>query len=76
MSRAALLAVLISLSTWAQSQCESKCNQQASDCMKVCAGDPKDAQRPEQGKHLMQCINSCQQQTKQCKESCPRPPKP
>jgi hypothetical protein len=58
-------------SVWAQTACESKCHQQASECLKACTGDPKDAQKPEQRTRLMQCLNACDQRTKQCKEACP-----
>jgi hypothetical protein len=74
-ARGLLLLALLATPAFAQSQCESKCHQQASDCMKTCTGDPKDAQKPEQGKRLMQCLNSCQAQTRQCKEVCPKPAK-
>ncbi len=51
-------------------QCQTKCNVQASDCMKTCIGDPKDAQRPESMNRLMNCMKSCESQNNQCKEGC------
>ena len=54
-----------------QTPCQSKCNLQASECMKACMGDPKDAQKPEQGQHLQECIKQCTTQNAQCKQSCP-----
>lgn len=50
--------------------CQTKCNVQASDCMKACVGDPKDAQRPESSGRLMNCMKACEAQNNQCKESC------
>jgi hypothetical protein len=43
---------------------------QASECMKACAGEPKDAQKPEHTKQLMNCIKTCQTQNHTCKQSC------
>ncbi len=67
-----LISLLLALPSAADPACETKCNQQSSDCMKVCTGDPKDAAKPDQGKRLVQCVSSCQQGTKQCKEACGR----
>jgi hypothetical protein len=53
--------------------CSTKCNLAASDCMKACAGDPKDAQRPERASHLMQCLKTCEEQNRQCKAGCDKP---
>lgn len=53
-----------------QSPCQSKCNQQASECLKSCAGDPKDAQRPEQAEKLMVCLRQCEKQNGACKQRC------
>jgi hypothetical protein len=69
-----LISAVWGLSALADNACETKCNQQSSDCMKVCAGDPKDASKPDQGKRLVQCVSSCQQVTKQCKQACGRKP--
>ncbi len=52
------------------SPCNTKCNLQASDCMKGCVGDPKDAQRPEKANRMMQCLKSCEDTNRQCKASC------
>lgn len=71
----ALIAGIVLISSgfaFAQSACETKCNQQASECIKSCAGDPKDAQKPEASQRLMQCLNQCEAQTKQCKAGCPK----
>jgi hypothetical protein len=56
----------------AQSPCEAKCNQQASDCLKRCAGDPKDASKPDQAKRLMECLKTCEAEVKPCRDSCRR----
>jgi len=50
--------------------CTTRCNVQASDCMKACVGEPKDAQRPEKAQHLMSCMKTCEDQNRQCKASC------
>lgn len=70
----AVLLTLVAFTALADNPCETKCNQQASECMKTCAGDPKDASKPGESKRLMQCVGSCQQTTKQCKQACTPPP--
>lgn len=54
-----------------QTPCTSKCNLAASECMKACMGDPKDAQRKEKGAHLQECLKQCEAQNTQCKQGCP-----
>ena len=54
-----------------QSPCSSKCNLAASECLKSCMGEPKDAQKKEKGEHLQQCLKQCQAQNTQCKAGCP-----
>lgn len=73
MRRLALLtlALYAALAT-AQSPCEAKCNQQASDCLKRCVGDPKDASKPEQAKRLMECLKTCEAEVKPCRDACKR----
>lgn len=63
-------ALLVSLLAAAQSPCEAKCNQQASDCLKRCAGDPKDASKPDQAKRLMECLKTCEVEVKPCRDTC------
>jgi hypothetical protein len=76
MLRLVLGLTLLAAPAFAQSACEAKCHRDGSECMKACTGDPKDAQKPEHGKQLMQCVSSCQQQTKTCKRACPPPSAP
>lgn len=59
-------------SALAQSPCDARCNQQASDCLKACAGDPKDASKPDQAKRLMECLKTCEVEVKPCREACKR----
>jgi hypothetical protein len=66
------LVVLLASAGLAQSPCESKCNQQTSACLKQCAGDPKDASKPDQSKRLMECLKTCEAEAKPCRESCRR----
>ncbi len=54
-----------------QPPCHSRCNLAASECMKACMGDPKDAQRKEKGEHLQECLKQCEAQNTQCKQTCP-----
>lgn len=54
----------------AQNTCDAKCNQQASECLKVCTGDPKDAQKPGGSQRLMECIKQCEAKTAACKAGC------
>lgn len=63
-------ALALALVTHAQTPCDAKCNQEASECMKRCAGDSKDAAKPEQSKRLMACLQTCDAQTKPCREAC------
>ncbi len=56
----------------AQSACEAKCTQQSVECLKVCTGDPKDAQKPAAGERLMACVRACEAQTLSCKAACGR----
>lgn len=65
-----LLTLFVPLLAGAQSPCEAKCNQQASDCLKQCAGDPKDASKPDQAKRLMECLKTCEAQVKPCRDAC------
>lgn len=70
------MALVCSGRALAQNACEAKCHREASDCMKACTGDPKEAQRPEHGKRLVACVNRCQHQTQECKRACtPSPQK-
>jgi coenzyme F420-reducing hydrogenase gamma subunit len=75
-----LTAVLLGQAERPPSTCDARCHQQGSECLKSCSGDPKDAQRPDQGQHLMRCLQGCEQRTRACKQQCPRkdapPPKP
>lgn len=65
-----LITVAVSSFAWAQSPCESKCNQQASECLKRCAGDPKDASKPDQAKRMMECLQKCDAETRPCRDAC------
>jgi hypothetical protein len=80
--RKRLLLLTLSLAAGANAQapttCATKCNTQASECMKACIGDPKDAQQPDRAKHLMTCMKSCEEANRVCKAGCggaeaPRP---
>ncbi len=65
--------VILVVATFAfaqQSPCPSKCNLKASECMKSCTGDPKEAQRPEKSERLVQCLKQCETQNAVCKQSC------
>lgn len=71
MRRAAMLAVLLfTARAGAQDACEAKCNQQASECLKACTGDPKDAQKPGASQRLMDCVKQCEARTVACKGAC------
>lgn len=69
-SLALLSLVLVASPAAAQNACEAKCNQQASECLKSCTGDPKDAQKPEAGQKLMECLKQCEAKTLACKDAC------
>jgi hypothetical protein len=68
-----LACAVLLLTPWptvAQSPCESRCNQQASECLRRCAGDSKEASKPENAKKLMACIQQCEAEVKPCREAC------
>jgi hypothetical protein len=69
-SLALLGFVLIASPAAAQNTCDAKCNQQASECLKACTGDPKDAQKPGESQRLMDCIKQCEAKTTACKAGC------
>lgn len=54
----------------APTTCTTRCNTEASECMKACIGDPKDAQQPDRAKHLMTCMKTCEDTNKRCKADC------
>ncbi|MCU0696642.1 MAG: hypothetical protein MUC96_08950 [Myxococcaceae bacterium] len=68
--RALLLLSLLTVPATAQSPCESRCNQQSSECLRRCSGDPKDASKPENAKKLMACLQQCEAEVKPCREAC------
>lgn len=70
LKRLLLLTLFVPLLASAQSPCEAKCNQQASECLKQCAGDPKDASKPDQAKRLMECLKTCEVEVKPCRDTC------
>ncbi|MGV3620340.1 MAG: hypothetical protein ACO1OB_05970 [Archangium sp.] len=75
--RLALTAILLTASLSFADQhgsenCETKCNVQASDCMKACSIDPKQAQRPELVNKMMNCLKACQSRMEGCKVTCPK----
>ncbi|MEW5742511.1 MAG: hypothetical protein AB1938_26575 [Myxococcota bacterium] len=71
MFRTALVAAfLFTAQASAQDACEAKCNQQASECLKACTGDPKDAQKPGASQRLMECVKQCEAKTVACKGAC------
>ncbi|GMU60581.1 MAG: hypothetical protein AMXMBFR34_23440 [Myxococcaceae bacterium] len=67
---AVAVAMFTALPARAQETCEVRCNQQASECLKACTGDPKDAQKPEASQRLLECIKQCEAKTKACKGAC------
>lgn len=68
---ALLLSLAASLALAQQAPCQSRCNVQAGECLKSCAGDPKDASKPERAQHLQDCLRQCEAQNQQCKQACP-----
>jgi hypothetical protein len=67
-----VIAVLLVAPPWAsaQSPCESRCNQQSSECLRRCAGEPKEASKPENAKKLMSCLQQCEAEVKPCRDAC------
>lgn len=74
MLRALLLALTVVVvatpAPAAQNACEVRCNQQASECLKACTGDPRDAQKPEEAGRLVSCLKACEARTTACKAAC------
>lgn len=65
-----LTVLLLPLATAAQDACETRCNQQASECLKACAGDSKDASKAENGKKLLECLQKCEKEAAPCRQQC------
>ena len=57
----------------AQSTCDTSCNQIASECLKKCTGDSKDAARPESAQRLINCLKDCDAKVKPCRDACVAP---
>jgi hypothetical protein len=70
MRLALLISLASSLSFAQQAPCQSRCNQQAGECLKACMGDAKDASKPERAQHLQDCLKTCEAQNQQCKKDC------
>ena len=69
--RSAMLILQLAAPAFAEdATCESKCNQQASECLKVCSGDPKDANKPGQAQKMMACLTKCEKETQPCRDAC------
>ena len=56
----------------AQTPCEARCNYVAKECLRRCAGDSKDASKPEHAKRLMECLRQCEVEVAPCREACRR----
>jgi hypothetical protein len=50
--------------------CDTRCNQQASECIKACAGDPKDASKAENAQRLIACLQKCEREAEPCRKQC------
>jgi len=68
-----LLLCLTASHVAAQDSCESRCNQQASECLKTCAGDTKTASKPESGPKLLGCLKACDAKALPCRADCKKP---
>ncbi len=66
------LLVLLPAFGPAQTPCESRCNYVAKECLRRCAGDSKDAAKPEHAKRLMECLRQCEAEVAPCREACRR----
>jgi hypothetical protein len=65
-----LAALLLGQAERPPPPCELRCNQQGSECLKACTGEPRDAQKPDQGQSLIRCLQGCEQRTRACKQVC------
>ncbi len=70
--RIVLFAALafLPLVAFAQDACETKCNQQASECLKACVGDAREAAKPENAQKMMACLQKCEKETAPCRQQC------
>ncbi len=72
--RFVLLSILVvatfSVAQQPSPQCSTKCNTQASDCMKTCATTTKELPSNQRGSAMIQCVKTCEDANKQCKASC------
>jgi hypothetical protein len=69
MKRLALLCVVLAafVAVSEDKACESKCNQEGSDCLKACS-QPKEGAAD--AKLMMHCLKHCEVKTKACKQEC------
>lgn len=72
--RLVLAAVVLSgLGAQAQDACETRCNQAAAECLKACAGDTRQASRPESAQRMMGCLKACDAKAVPCRAECRKP---
>lgn len=68
-----LLVAVVATFSLAQApapQCATRCNTQASDCMKACANTTRELPSNERGAAMVKCVKSCEDANRQCKASC------
>jgi hypothetical protein len=72
MVRALLLAAVVAapFGAWAQDACSTHCNQAQSECLKACAGDPREASKPANREKLAACLKQCQAEATPCRQQC------
>jgi hypothetical protein len=68
-----LLVLLGSGLSQAQDACETRCNQLASECLKTCAGENKETNKPAQGAKLLACLKACEEKAGPCRAECKKP---
>jgi hypothetical protein len=69
----ALVVLLVASAATAQDSCETRCNQQASECLKACTGDAKETSKPENAQKSLACVKRCDAAAAPCRKQCPRP---
>ena len=73
MVRAVVVVAGLVLAQQQPRECATKCNTQASECMKSCAQTTRELPKAERGAAMLTCVKGCETQNAQCKQTCSAP---
>lgn len=69
----ALAVLALPAAAHAQDACATHCNQQHSECLRACQGDPRDTGKPGQKERMAGCLRQCQATAAPCRAQCRGP---